>query len=74
MVMKGRFDTDVAEVLAALHALSIVIEAGLHKLVIESDCLKLTNHFKKGSRESSYFRNIVNNILVTVKGLLLFCF
>lgn len=59
----GGFTVEEAEAMAARHALIIAMEIGLISLVLESDCLKLILHLKKGRRENTSFRNIVLDIL-----------
>ncbi|KAL2938472.1 Epidermal retinol dehydrogenase 2 [Bienertia sinuspersici] len=41
-VINGRVEVDVAEAVAARHGLHIAIEAGLNKLVLKTDCMKLS--------------------------------
>lgn len=45
-------EVDIAEAVAARHALKIAIDSGLRSVVLESDdCLKLINHLKRGAME-----------------------
>ncbi|KAL2905787.1 hypothetical protein RDABS01_004497 [Bienertia sinuspersici] len=53
---------NVAEALAMRHALATTLDAGFHFLTVESDCLKLIHHLKKGVKEALAFRMIVSNI------------
>lgn len=59
----GSFTAEEAEAMAARHALSIAVEVGLMRLVLECDCLKLITHLKEGKRENSSFGNIVLDII-----------
>ncbi|KAL2935303.1 Pre-mRNA-processing ATP-dependent RNA helicase PRP5 [Bienertia sinuspersici] len=59
---------DIAEALAARHALRIAVEAGLRKVVLETNCLKLSNHLQKSCCDHSYFGSAVNDILQLTKG------
>lgn len=43
--------------------MTIALEAGLRHIELESDCLKLISHLKRGTRENSSFGNIVFDIL-----------
>ena len=57
------YEIDVAEVIASRHTLSIALEAGLWRLVFESDCLKLINlqsyEERNKLKENTSFGNIV---------------
>ncbi|KAL2931091.1 hypothetical protein RDABS01_036501 [Bienertia sinuspersici] len=64
---EGSKEVEVAETLAARHGLSIAIEAGLTSIILETDCIKLYQHLKKGKREASYFGKIVQDILLLAK-------
>lgn len=63
-VYEGGCDSDVAEAMAARHAMKVAVEAGLRNIVLESDCLKLITHLKKGLLENSGFSLIVKDILL----------
>ncbi|XP_021775472.1 uncharacterized protein LOC110739312 [Chenopodium quinoa] len=64
--MEGGFDVDVAEALAMRHALHIAMEAGFLRLCLETDCMKLYNHLKKGDVPPTPFGKIINDILALV--------
>ncbi|KAL2903139.1 hypothetical protein RDABS01_000958 [Bienertia sinuspersici] len=64
---EGSREVEVAEALASRHGLSIAIEAGLTSIILETDCIKLYQHLKKGKREASYFGKIVQDILHLAK-------
>lgn len=59
----GACEVDIAEALAARHAVKTAMEAGFRQIVLESDCLKLTSHLKKGVRENNSFGVLVSDIL-----------
>ncbi|KAL2895371.1 hypothetical protein RDABS01_011280 [Bienertia sinuspersici] len=63
----GSKEVEVAEALAARHGLSIAIEVGLTSIILETDCIKLYQHLKKGKREASYFGKIVQDIIHLAK-------
>uniref|UniRef100_A0A803KQT6 RNase H type-1 domain-containing protein n=1 Tax=Chenopodium quinoa TaxID=63459 RepID=A0A803KQT6_CHEQI len=44
--INGCYEVDVGEALAARHGLSIVIKAGLNKITLETDSMKLYKHLK----------------------------
>lgn len=44
--------------------LRIAMDTGFRNLVLESDCLKLISHMRKGAVENSSFGNIVRDILL----------
>lgn len=60
--VEGRYDIDVAEAFAARHAMKISLEAGLNRLILESDYLKLISYLKRGVIESSSFGFLVADI------------
>ena len=62
-VYEGGCDTDIAEALAARHAVKVAVEAGLRNVVLESDCLKLISHLSKGVTENNGFDFVVKDIL-----------
>lgn len=62
-IHEGACEVDIAEALAVRHAVQTVMEAGLHKLMLESDCLKLISHLNKGVHENNSFGFIVSDIL-----------
>ncbi|KAL2895368.1 hypothetical protein RDABS01_011277 [Bienertia sinuspersici] len=64
---EGSKEVEVAEALAARHGLGITIEVGLTSIILETDCIKLYQHLKKGKREASYFGKIVQDILHLAK-------
>ncbi|KAL2935643.1 hypothetical protein RDABS01_018761, partial [Bienertia sinuspersici] len=64
---EGSREVEVAEALAARHGLSIAIEVGLTSIILETNCIKLYQHLKKGKREASYFGKIVQDILHIAK-------
>ncbi|XP_021763700.1 uncharacterized protein LOC110728362 [Chenopodium quinoa] len=70
--MEGGFDVDIAEALAMRHALSITMEAGFLRLCLETNCLKLHSHLKKGYVTPTPFGRIVSDIL-TLSRLCHFC-
>ncbi|KAL2940934.1 hypothetical protein RDABS01_029284 [Bienertia sinuspersici] len=61
--VQGVNAVDVAEAMAARHALKIAVEAGLRKVILETDCKKLVNHLKKGCCDLTYFGRVVSDIL-----------
>ena len=65
---QGNFEVDVAEAMAARHALSIAMEAGFSRIILETDCAKLANHLSKKKRELSCFGNVVHDILMLASG------
>lgn len=62
-IQEGVFEVDEAEALAARHAVILAMESGMRNFELESDCLKLISHLKKGTKENSSFGNIVFDIL-----------
>lgn len=62
-LVQGCFDIDIAEALAATHALLIAMEAGLKRVILEVDNLKLFKHLSKGSYDSSCFGLVVKDIV-----------
>uniref|UniRef100_A0A803LVY1 RNase H type-1 domain-containing protein n=1 Tax=Chenopodium quinoa TaxID=63459 RepID=A0A803LVY1_CHEQI len=63
VLMQGNDNVGVAEALAARHAISIAVEAGLLRIELETDNLKLFKYLDKGTKEASTFRLIVSDIL-----------
>ncbi|KAL2921778.1 30S ribosomal protein S2 [Bienertia sinuspersici] len=61
--VEGVNEVDIAEALAARHALKIALEAGLWEVNLKMDCIKLFNHLNEKIKEASYFRQIVADIL-----------
>ena len=61
--MQGTYDVEVAEAMAARHALSIAIEAGLTRVILETDNIKLFQHLKHNRKENTSFGFIVHDIL-----------
>ena len=61
--IEGNFAVDEGEALAVRHSLSIALEAGLRRVQVESDSLKVIVHLKEGKRENSSFGNIIYDIL-----------
>ena len=59
----GGCDTDIEEALAARHAVTVAVEAGLRNVVMENDCLKLISHLQKRVKENNGFGFIVTDIL-----------
>lgn len=64
VVMARCIEVDVAEALAARHGLQIALEAGLTKIILETDCLKLYYSLQRRNRENNMFGAVVNDILV----------
>ncbi|KAL2896049.1 Replicase polyprotein 1ab [Bienertia sinuspersici] len=54
-----KLKADVAEAFAARHALVIAWEAGLRRVVLETDCLKLFYHLQNKKKDNSSFGIIV---------------
>uniref|UniRef100_A0A803N0E3 RNase H type-1 domain-containing protein n=1 Tax=Chenopodium quinoa TaxID=63459 RepID=A0A803N0E3_CHEQI len=61
--IEGVFDVEVVEALGARHALQVAFDAGLQRLVLETDCLKLFTHLSKKIVEPTIFGLIVKDIL-----------
>ena len=47
MKCPGSFDVDIAEAMAARHGLRVALEAGMRKVILETDCYKLFLQLKK---------------------------
>lgn len=62
-MVEGCYDIDVAEAFAARHAMQVSLEAGMNRLILESDCLKLISHLKRGVIKRSSFGFLVADIL-----------
>ena len=62
MVVGGNNDVEIAEALAARHALTTALEAGLNRVILEVDNLKVFTHLQSGKKEKSHFGVIVNDI------------
>lgn len=62
LVVNGNKDAEIAEALAARHALSTAIEAGLSRVILEVDNMKVFSHLQKGQKESSGFGIILDDI------------
>ncbi|KAL2939383.1 LINE-1 retrotransposable element ORF2 protein [Bienertia sinuspersici] len=58
----GEYDVEVAEALAARHALQVALEIGLTKIILEVDNLKLCQYLKKDKKEPTGFGKIVQDI------------
>lgn len=54
----GSFEVDIGEAMASRHALSIAVDAGLRKIILETDNSKLFHHLKKNMEEPTAFGNI----------------
>uniref|UniRef100_A0A803MGP6 RING-CH-type domain-containing protein n=2 Tax=Chenopodium quinoa TaxID=63459 RepID=A0A803MGP6_CHEQI len=63
-VVKGAGSVKVAEAIAARHALQIVVEAGLTRVELETDSLKLFHQLDQKKYENSCFGLIVCDILM----------
>lgn len=61
--MQGTFYVEVASAMAARHALSIAIEAGLTRVILETENIKLFQHLKHNRKENTSFGFIVHDIL-----------
>ncbi|KAL2903614.1 hypothetical protein RDABS01_002324 [Bienertia sinuspersici] len=59
----GEYDVEVAEALAARHALQVALEIGLTKIILEVDNLKLCQYLKD-KKEPTGFGKIVQDIKV----------
>lgn len=59
----GRMEVDVAEAIAARHALRIALEAGSSSIILDSNNLKLINHSKRSAQEHTSFWTVVSDIL-----------
>ncbi|KAL2893209.1 Dihydroorotase [Bienertia sinuspersici] len=57
---------DVAEAIAAKHALNIALKAGLKRAILETNCITLAHHLQKGRDEPSEFGSMVKDILHVV--------
>lgn len=64
----GQFESDVMEALAARHALSIAIDAGLRCAVLKNDNLKLFYCLAKPRNDFTTFAINVKDILCLVSG------
>ena len=53
--IKGCYEVDVGEALAAKYCLSIAIEAGLNRITLETDSMKLYKHLYSSYCENSAF-------------------
>ncbi|KAL2933158.1 hypothetical protein RDABS01_016277 [Bienertia sinuspersici] len=60
----GEYEVEVAEALAARHALQIALEIGLTKIILEVDNLKLCQYLKKDKKEPTTLGKIVQDIKV----------
>lgn len=72
LVVEGYYDIDVAEAFAARQAMQVSLDGGMNRLIMESDCLKLISHLKRGVIESSSFGFLVADILDLSKQCLFF--
>ena len=63
MVTNGSMEVEVAEALAARHAVHIAIDSGLTNIILESDNMKLIKHLKASIWENTSFGNVVADIL-----------
>ncbi|XP_021718789.1 uncharacterized protein LOC110686471 [Chenopodium quinoa] len=61
--ISGCLEVNVLEALAARHSISIALEAGFNKLILESDSLKLINYLKHSKFEHTSFGLIMRDIL-----------
>lgn len=61
-VVNGNKNAEIAEALAARHALTTAIEAGLSRVILEVDNMKVYAHLKNGTKEQSCFGFIMNDI------------
>ncbi|KAL2906176.1 3-deoxy-manno-octulosonate cytidylyltransferase [Bienertia sinuspersici] len=59
----GKFEVDIMEAIAARHALSIAIEAGFRRVILETDNIKLAHHLSKKKMDLTAFGNMVEDIL-----------
>lgn len=60
---EGCFEVDIAEAMATRHGLRIALEAGLSKIILETDCMKLFYALQKGKGDNSMFGCVVKDIL-----------
>ncbi|XP_021736443.1 uncharacterized protein LOC110702992 [Chenopodium quinoa] len=60
---REEYDVDIGEALAARHSLSISLEAGFRKVILETDNLKLLQHVKHRKTQCTSFGLIVKDIL-----------
>ncbi|KAL2930750.1 hypothetical protein RDABS01_036160, partial [Bienertia sinuspersici] len=60
---RGRVAPDVAEAMTVRHATKIAYEAGLRRMVLESDCMKLVTQLRRGRGDPTNFGVIVNDII-----------
>uniref|UniRef100_A0A803MMD8 RNase H type-1 domain-containing protein n=1 Tax=Chenopodium quinoa TaxID=63459 RepID=A0A803MMD8_CHEQI len=71
MFSGGAFDVEVAEALGARHALKVAFDAGLRRVVLETDCLMLFTHLSKKIVEPTVFglKDIlaISSLCTTVK-------
>ena len=65
--IEGTYDIDVVEAVSARRTLTIALEAGLNRVVLKSDCIKLIHHLKKQRREMTSFGYIMSDILMLAK-------
>ncbi|KAL2943144.1 tRNA pseudouridine(38/39) synthase [Bienertia sinuspersici] len=60
--VEGDNEIEVAEALGARFALQIAVEAGLSRVVLEVENVKLFSHLKNNTYENSYFGTIVQDV------------
>ncbi|KAL2898787.1 hypothetical protein RDABS01_028361 [Bienertia sinuspersici] len=65
--VEGAYETDIAEAMAVRHGLLITIEAGLRKVVVETDNLKLAQQLRRSIKENTAFGCIVKDVLQFAK-------
>ncbi|KAL2926351.1 hypothetical protein RDABS01_011624, partial [Bienertia sinuspersici] len=58
----GEYDVEVAEALAARHALQVALEIGLTKIILEVDNLKLCQYLKKDKKAPTGFASQCTDI------------
>ncbi|KAL2903917.1 Mediator of RNA polymerase II transcription subunit 14 [Bienertia sinuspersici] len=59
----GNFEVDIMEAIAARQALSIAIEAGFRRVILETDNIKLAHHLLMKKRDPAPFGNMVKTFL-----------
>ncbi|KAL2896440.1 Protein saal1 [Bienertia sinuspersici] len=60
--------------MAVRHALTIALEAGFRRVIVEADCMKVIHHLRNKIKESSSFGCIIADILALVEQCNPFCF
>ncbi|XP_021719882.1 uncharacterized protein LOC110687531 [Chenopodium quinoa] len=68
--VRGGKKVVISKALAAKHALQIAIEAGLAKIVLETDNIKVYRHMKNNIHKNTSFGFIIKDILELAKNFI----